>query len=235
MKFVVAIFLVIIIISACHSNADVKNTSSDSTINKKPEGYGIKQLAGVFYDTLPCADCPGIATKLYLRPDMTFVMERQYVGKGTFYETGTWLFQDSLLQLTGEDSPQQFKIMSHAALEVLDAEGKEINSHAGKLMLHRNNIPFVPVKPVPVEGIYNAVNDTMVIHICSMNRDYQATLAPSAMIMTSKYKQASKEGKGVYAQVAGHFELRPSLSDTTTQDYFVIEKFIRFDSKKTCK
>ena len=226
----------LLILMACHNNSDttLQSTSSDSTTGKKSHGYEVKQLAGVFYDTLPCADCPGIATQLYLKPDNTFIMERQYVGKSTFYETGTWQMGDSLLQLTGTGSPQRFKIMSHAALELLDTEGKEIDSPK-KQELHRNNVPFKPVQPVPIEGMLSARNNTMQIHICSMQRDYPATLAPSAMMLTSKYKQIAKGSEPVYAKLAGHFELRPSLHDTTTQDFFVIEKFIKFESGQQCK
>ena len=235
MKYITSILVLCTAISSCHSNADIKSSTSDSTVAKKPQGYEVKQLSGVFYDTLPCADCPGIATKVYLKPDKTFVMERQYVSKGTSYETGTWSVNDSLLQLTGTDSPQHFKIDSYAKLLLLDNENKEIKTGNKTLALDRNNIPFRPLQPVPVEGIYTAVGDTMVLHVCSMNRDYQATLAPAALIMTAKYKQATKEGKPLYAKLAGHFELRPSLNDTTTQDYFVIEKFIKFIPNQVCR
>ncbi len=235
MKYTATILVLIILISSCHSNADIKSTSADSTAGKKPQGYEVKQLAGVFYDTLPCADCPGIATKVYLKPDETFVMERHYVGKNTLYETGVWSVRDSLLQLTGTDSPQHFKIDSYAKLSMIDNENKEIKKDGKTLSLNRNNVPFRPVLPVPVEGIYSAKGDTMVLHICSMNRDYQATLASGAMGLTAKYKQVAKDGQPMYAKLGGHFELRPSLKDTTTQDFFVIEKFSGFVPGQVCK
>ena len=235
MKYTSFFLPILVTIFSCHSNADTKSTSADSTVGKKPAGYEVKQLSGVFYDTLPCADCPGIATKVYLKPDNTFVMEREYVGKSTSYETGTWTISDSLLQLTGTDNPQLFKIVNYAELEMLDSQGKAIAGSTKKPELLRNNIPFKPLKPVPVEGIFSAVNDTMKIHVCSMNKDYPATLAPTAMMLTAKYKQTAKPGEPIYAKLAGHFELRPSLTDTTTQDFFVIEKFIQFIPKQQCK
>ena len=237
MKYVLP-FLLCVVIAACGggNNPSTVDTGADSTVGAKPTGFAVAQLAGVFYDTLPCADCPGIATKVYLKPDQTFVMERDYVGKNVAYETGTWAISDSLLHLTGTSSPQQFKIESYALLDVLDTDGKEITGAPKKMELHRNNVPFKPQKPVPVEGIFKSSNDTMAIHICSMNKDYQATLAPTAMMMSAKYKQTAKQqGQSLFAKVAGHFELRPSLNDTTTQDFFVIEKFISFDPKGACK
>lgn len=237
MKYILPFLLSVTIIS-CHNNtaSETGNTDADSAVGAKPTGFEVKQLAGVFYDTLPCADCPGIATKVYLKPDRTFVMERDYVGKNVSYQTGTWTNRDSLLSLSSTTDTQQFKIEGYALLEVLDREGKEIAGTPKKLELHRNNIPFKPLQPVPVEGIFKDIRDTMAIHVCSMNKDYQATLAPTAMMMTAKYKQMAKqEGQPLYAKVAGHFELRPSLNDTTTQDFFVIEKFISFDPKGACK
>lgn len=238
MKYILP-FLLSVAILSCHSNTatDTGNTQSDSTVGAKPTGFETKQLSGVFYDTLPCADCPGIATKMYLKPDQTFLMEREYVGKkSTAYETGTWNHSDSMLQLLSPTDTQQFKIESYALLHVLSADGKEITDAPKPMLLHRNNVPFKPLQPVPVDGMFKSINDTMAIHVCSMNKDYQATLAPTAMMMTAKYKQVAKQqGQPVYAKVAGHFELRPSLNDTTTQDFFVIEKFISFNAKGACK
>ena len=238
MKYILP-FLFSVAIASCHSNdnaSETGNTQSDSTVGVKPTGFEVKQLSGVFYDTLPCADCPGIATKIYLKPDRTFIMEQEYVSKKIAYQTGTWTNSDSLLRLSGTTDTQQFKIESYALLEVLDTEGKEIAGTPKKLEVRRNNVPFKPLQPVPVEGIFRSIHDTMAIHVCSMNKDYQATLAPTAMMMTSKYKQVAKQqGQPVYAKVAGHFELRPSLNDTITQDFFVIEKFISFDAKGVCK
>ncbi len=237
MKYILP-FLFSVVIISCHSNTapETKNTDADSTIGAKQTGFAVKQLAGLFYDTLPCADCPGIATTIYLKPDLTFLLEREYIGKKTAYETGTWTTSDSLLRLTGTRDTEQFKIESHALLEVLGKDGKEIAGTPKKMELHRNNVPFKPLQPIPIEGIFRSIHDTMEIHVCSMNKDYQATLAPSAMTMTSKYKQVAKQqGQPIFAKVAGHFELRPSLNDTTTQDFFVIEKFISFDAKGVCK
>ena len=235
MKYTAAVVVFVTILSACHSNSDINSTSADSSAGKKPQGYVVKQLAGLFYDTLPCADCPGIATKLYLKPDKTFVLEKEYISKSTSYETGVWAVNDSLLQLTGTDSPQHFKIISYAKLSMLTNEGKEIQSGTRKMELDRNNVPFRPLQPVPVEGIYSAKGDTMTLHICSMNHDYGATLDSGAMMMTEKYKKVAAQGQPIYAKLAGHFELRPSLNDTTTQDFFVIEKFIKFIPDQTCK
>lgn len=125
-------------------------------------------------------------------------------------------------------------MMSHATLQQLDKNGKEIEGK-NKLLLHRNNIPFKPFEPVPVEGIFSAANNNMNIHICTMKKDYPATLAPTAMMMTTAYKKASPNGEPAYVKVAGHFELRPVVNDTTTKDFFVIEKFIGFEGGQSCK
>ncbi len=230
-------FCCIFLAASCSniSTSTLQNTSSDSTIAKQPAGYNLKQIIGVFDATLPCADCPGIATKLYLKPDSTFIMEQHYLDRNFLYETGRWVMQDSLLQLNGVDSAERFKIISHATLEPLDNDGKEIIAGSKKALLHRNNIPFKPVKEIPVEGMYSMKNNTMNIHICTMKKDYPATLAPGAMMMTSAYKKAAPNNEPLYAQVAGHFELRPYLNDTTTRDFFVIEKFIKFIPAQSCK
>lgn len=217
------------------TTSSLQNTSPDSIIAKPPTGYHLEQVVGVFYDTMPCADCPGIATKLYLKPDSSFIMEQHYLERNYFYETGRWGLRDSLLQLYGSSDTQQFKMTSHATLQVLDKEGKATTAGNNPLLLHRNNIPFKPAEPVPVEGVFKMQDSNLTIHICTMKKDFPATLAPTAMKMKPAYEKVSPNGEPQYAQVAGHFELRPFLNDTTTKDFFVIEKFIRFVPNQSCK
>ncbi len=217
------------------STSSLQNTSPDSTIAKQPNGYNLKQIIGVFSNTLPCADCPGIATQLYLKPDSSFIMEQHYLDRGYFYQTGRWIMNDSLLQLNTNDTLQQFKMTSHATLALLDKDGKEVIMGSKKALLHRNNIPFKPFQPIPVEGMFSIKNNTMNIHICTMKKDFPAAIAPGGAMMKPAYEKASPNGESVYAKVAGHFELRPFFNDTTTRDFFVIEKFIRFLPNQSCQ
>ncbi len=229
------LLFMLIVLAACHGNS-LHSDATDSTIAKKPAGFEVKQMAGVFYDTLPCADCPGIATKIYLKPDNSFIMEQVYVGKHTVYDIGKWSTTDSVLKLTSTEGPRQFKILSYAEIKLLDNEGRMMNDTVLHSSLRRNNIPFKPLQPVPVEGLFSAKGDTMNIYICALGKDYPVALSPGAMSLTAAYnKAATGKNQPLFAQLGGHFELRPSLRDTTTQDFFVVEQLVKFIPGQECK
>src|SRR4051794_10933420 len=122
MKYI--ILLTCLIIYACKNNKE-SDQETDNTA-KKPAGFEVQKFAGVFYDTLPCADCPGIATQLNLKPDNSFIMEQAYLGRSVVYDLGKWSVTDSILKLTGSEGPRQFKILNYAAIKLLDNEGRMI-------------------------------------------------------------------------------------------------------------
>ena len=103
---------------ACHSTSENQTDRTDS-LRRESLINDEESLAGVFYDTLSCADCAGMATKLYLKPDSTFVMEKQQTKQSPVYETGTWLMRDSLIQLVMPDTFQLLKIVNFAQLNYI--------------------------------------------------------------------------------------------------------------------
>lgn len=222
------------ILFACNNK---KNKPETSTLPNKPTGFEVKQLSGVFYDTLPCTGCPGIATRLYLKPDNSFIIEQAYIGKNVVYDLGKWFVTDSILKLTGNEGAKQFKILNLTEIKLLDNEGRMPYGTANtRISLNRIVTPFKPLQPMPVEGIFSAVGDTMNIHICAIGISYPVALAPDAMRMTTIYNKAARNKKApLYAKLEGHFELRPSLQDTTTEDFFVVERFIKFIPGQQCK
>jgi copper homeostasis protein (lipoprotein) len=231
--FCVILFLTFL---ACNNKNNSSDTAATDTPSSQP-GFDLKALAGVFHDTLPCTDCDGIAARLYLRPDNSFVMEQAYLGKSVAYDIGKWSVVDSILKLTGNEGPRQFKILNLAEIKLLDNEGRMPYDTANtRLTLKRDNTPFKPAQPVPLEGIFSAAGDTMNIQVCAMGNTYPVALAPAAMQMKALYNKAVKqENEPLYAKLAGHFELRPSLTDTTTEDFFVVERFVNFVPGQQCK
>ena len=220
---------------ACNSNK-VDNKDADSTA-AKPNSFEAKKFAGVFFDTLPCADCPGIVTQLNLKPDNSFVMEQKYLDRSVIYDIGKWSVTDSILKLTSNEGPKQFKVLNYAAIRLLDNEGRMIYDTTNtRIVLSRINTPFKPVQPIPVEGVFSGNGDTMNIHICTIDNNYPVALSPGAMEMKTAYnKAAHQKNEPIYAKLEGHFELRPSLTDTTTKDFFVVERFIKFAPEQQCK
>lgn len=221
-------------IFSCKNNSS-NTEAADST--KQTAEFETKQLSGVYFDTVPCNNCvAGIGTKIYLKPDSTFIREQNSTDQKVSYDIGKWSVTDSVLKLNTVESPKQFKIINYTELKVLDNEGKAMEDTSKPITMRRNNVPFRPLQPIPVEGLFSANGDTINIHICALERDYPAFVSPAALAIKTAYKKATNQkNQQVYAYVAGHFELRPSLTDTTTNDFFVIERFTKFEVGKMCK
>jgi len=96
-------------IMSCGNNSPLENSSSMSSTSKVSEVGNIYQnIAGSYFDTLPCADCPGLLTELKLFPDTTFELtERRIVPSGGKLKadnySGVYSFTEDMkkLKLTG--------------------------------------------------------------------------------------------------------------------------------------
>ena len=85
---------------------------------KTPEGVeteettGATQWVGLYADTLPCADCPGILTQLDLRADSTYVMRDRYLERDSipYGTSGQWTVSGDMLTLNTADVPIRWKL-----------------------------------------------------------------------------------------------------------------------------
>ena len=104
---------------AAHSAADVP--------------FDIKGFAGRFVGMLPCADCPGIDTRVTLNADGTFTLLETYQDRKmkTTPIEGTWTTEaeDKHIRLdpnTKAESDRLYEILSNDEIRLLDQEGKHI-------------------------------------------------------------------------------------------------------------
>ena len=108
-----------------------------------PDGFDRKAFSGTFTGTVPCADCPGIDTRLRINADGTFVLSEDYQERDADFETtGTWTVDADARRLqfdpdTKDDADRWFEIVSNNEIRMLDAEGKPIDSELG-YSLRRN-------------------------------------------------------------------------------------------------
>lgn len=84
---------------------------------------------GTYEGTLPCADCPGIATSIVLKKDATFELTSTYLesnlkvnDKGTF----EWSKDGSSVRLKGKETDIQLKVGENQ-LFYLDQDGNQID------------------------------------------------------------------------------------------------------------
>jgi heat shock protein HslJ len=87
---------------------------------------------GTYKGITPCADCEGIAIKISLNKDLTFLIQTNYLGKGDgkiFEEKGnfTWDKTGGIVLLQGtKGKPSPYKVGENKLVQ-LDLKGKEIS------------------------------------------------------------------------------------------------------------
>ena len=91
-------------------------------------------LPATFEGTLPCADCPGIRTRLSLNPNATFslaseYLDRQYAGNESKF--GRWSYDQSnetVTLVTANKRARYFRVIDAETLRMLNSLGEEIAS-----------------------------------------------------------------------------------------------------------
>ncbi|MDN3557412.1 META domain-containing protein [Halomonas maura] len=92
------------------------------------------ELPASFRGELPCADCEGIRYHLSLFPDGVYTLATAYLGpdeRRRFHERGNWSLDGSHRTLTlagGDQGPRLWRVRDADTLELLDLEGREIDS-----------------------------------------------------------------------------------------------------------
>lgn len=99
-------------------------------------------LAGVYEGMLPCADCAGIRTALYLRATGTYTRVSHYEGTdGAFDEGGAWKVEKDRIVFTpaaDKDEPWAARPIPNG-LRLLDREGGEVEGPLAPMYDLRRN------------------------------------------------------------------------------------------------
>lgn len=87
-------------LAGCASSASPgPNEASPAAAAQSPSP--MQRASGVYAGELPCADCPGIRTTLYLRASGVYTRISEYVDRGSFEEGGSWTIDGaSLIRMT---------------------------------------------------------------------------------------------------------------------------------------
>jgi copper homeostasis protein (lipoprotein) len=107
---------------------------SDETSPVADPGFDARTFAGTFQGALPCADCPGIDSRLELHPDGRYSHTDRYRERDTTLDaTGTWTVEDrgSRLRLDPDDKGSEdrlFDIVSSDELRMLGADGRRLDT-----------------------------------------------------------------------------------------------------------
>lgn len=117
-----------------NSNKTALYKSDDTTSITVPDGHTSENSldwAGMYQDTIPCADCPGILTTIKLYDDGTYAYSAEYLERNTTtQDTGRFMWHNngSVIHLKGKNIDTKYKVGENVLLQA-DSAGIPIEGN----------------------------------------------------------------------------------------------------------
>ena len=194
----------------------------------------LKPMAQSFQGVLPCADCEGMDTSLFLEKDGTFVLKEIYRGSRdgdqTFAEYGSWQRTADKLVLTGTDGNKRYFRPKGNNLTMLDASGNEIDSALNYTL--KATDATLPVTPMTFKGMYVYMADAATFRDCATGKQFPVS---NNIALEQGYSHAQSEpGQPVFLEIQGHFAVTPSMEEGQVETALVPDGQPHFDAKGGC-
>ncbi|ELP5869646.1 copper resistance protein NlpE [Escherichia coli] len=162
----------------CNNRAEVDTLSPAQAAELKP-------MPQSWRGVLPCADCEGIETSLFLEKD------------------GTWARTADKLVLTDSKGEKSYYRAKGDALEMLDREGNPIESQFNYTLEPAQS--SLPMTPMTLRGMYFYMADAATFTDCATGKRFM--VANNAELERSYLAARGHSEKPVLLSVEGHFTL----------------------------
>lgn len=183
---------------------------------------------------LPCADCEGIETSLFLEKDGTWVMNERYQGvreePSSFASYGTWARTADKLVLTDSQGEKSYYRAKGDALEMLDREGNPIESQFNYTLAPVKS--SLPVTPMAMRGMYFYMADAATFTDCATGK--RVSVASNAELERGYLAARGASEKPVLLSVEGHFTLEANPDTDEPVKTLMADKEIKFIPGKSC-
>ncbi|PWC14961.1 copper homeostasis/adhesion lipoprotein NlpE [Brenneria roseae subsp. americana] len=171
----------------------------------------LKPMAQSYRGTLPCADCEGIDTSLFLEKDGTFILREHYQttreGANTFAEYGQWRRTADMLVLTNSHGEKRYFRPTNDGLEMLDQQGVVIQSSL-PYQLKVSEQPL-PDTPMLMKGMYRYMADAATFADCATGKTF---VVQNNIQLERRYLTTVTEaGNPVFTTFTAHFAIVPSM------------------------
>lgn len=223
-KIIRIIFLVVFggfPLSACHNLAP----NNEQTLEPMSQSY-----RGI----LPCADCSGLDTSLFLQQDGTYILSETYQGTKdhdqTFGSYGIWARTADKLVLTDVKGIKRYFHPKGEDLEVLDIDGSRIQSTLNyQLKATQQDLPKTPMS---LSGMYQYQADAATFTDCATGKIFPVS---NSFILESAYlKVRNTPNQLVFVSMYGYFTIEPSMEEGRMQKSLVADGSVTFNSMKRC-
>lgn len=183
---------------------------------------------------LPCADCSGLKTSLFLQQDGTYILQEVYQGSKegdqSFASYGRWARTADKLVLTDSHGEKRYFHPKDENLEMLD--------HSGEPIVSSFNYTLKPVQqslpktPMVLTGMMQYSADAASFKDCATGNIFPMSANKT---LEAGYLAARKApNQLVFISMDGHFMTEPSMEEGQMQRAVVADKNISFDANKVC-
>ncbi|HIF4733730.1 TPA: envelope stress response activation lipoprotein NlpE [Citrobacter amalonaticus] len=210
------------------------NNRSEVDVIQPTQVAELKPMQQSWRGILPCADCEGIETSLFLEKDGTWVMNERYQGvreePSSFASYGTWARTADKLVLTDSQGEKSYYRAKGDALEMLDREGNPIESQFNYTLAPVKS--SLPVTPMAMRGMYFYMADAATFTDCATGK--QVSVASNAELERGYLAARGASEKPVLLSVEGHFTLEANPDTHEPVKTLRADKEIKFIPGKSC-
>lgn len=193
----------------------------------------LKSMQQSWRGVLPCADCEGIETSLFLEKDGSWVMSQRYLGAkepATFASYGRWARTADKLTLTDSDGEKIWFRVKGDAMEMLDTEGNPIESTLNYTLQPVK--AALPATPMTLRGMYIYRADAAGFTDCATGERFM--VASNAQLERDYAAARGTQSKPLLLVVKGHFAIEPNPETGTMQKVVVMTGKGTFSADKAC-
>ena len=210
------------------------NNRSEVDVIQPTQVAELKPMQQSWRGILPCADCEGFETSLFLEKDGTWVMNERYQGvreePSSFASYGSWARTADKLVLTDSQGEKSYYRAKGDALEMLDREGNPIESQFNYTLAPVKS--SLPVTPMAMRGMYFYMADAATFTDCATGK--QVSVASNAELERGYLAARGASEKPVLLSVEGHFTLEANPDTHEPVKTLMADKEIKFIPGKSC-
>ena len=215
------------ILMGCHNRAEVQAL-------EPAHEEALKPMQQSWRGVLPCADCEGIETSLFLEKDGTWVMNQHYQGTkapSSFASYGSWARTADKLVLTDTQGEKHYFRAKGEGLEMLDREGNPIESQFNYTLAPVN--AALPSMPMAMRGMYFYMADAASFTDCATGK--KVSVANNAQLERDYAAARGNDTKPVLLTVNGHFTLEANPDSGQSVKTLIVDKDAAFQAGKDCQ
>jgi len=214
------------VLMGCHNRAEME-------VLEPTQAEALKPMQQSWRGVLPCADCEGIETSLFLEKDGTWVMNQHYQGAkapSTFASYGTWARTADKLVLTDSAGEKRYFRAKGEGLEMLDMQGNPIVSQFNYTLAPVT--AALPATPMAMRGMYFYMADAAIFTDCATGK--KVSVANNAQLERDYAAARGNDTKPVLLTVDGHFTLQANPDSGEKIKTLVPDRDARFEAGKNC-